>query len=238
MIWNDRLLFLHAPKTAGMSLTRMLMQSLHGHMFMSGDLSDRQKKQGRSFRKALREQLRERGLVEESKKVAITYVPGKRHETLCDAESMLTYRNESVIDFEKVFSVMRNPYDLELSRYAYLKKGLSVDKGPAQDIALNSSLREYLRSAPFFGMRPPRLHLYYSFQGSIPANLIILRYERLAKDIATYMSPFLNDDYALPFENRSEHRSYTEEYDAECEALCFNRHRWFFEKGFYEREAF
>lgn len=168
----------------------------------------------------------------------IQYLAGKRHETLVDAESFLTYRNKSIKDFEKIFCVMRNPYDLELSRYAYLRKDFPQDRGPAQRIALENDFKNYLRQAPFFGMNPPRLHLYFSMNGTLPDNLVVLKFERLNDDIETFMSPYLNAGYKLPFENASAHKKYPEVYDEETEQLCFERNRWFFEKGFYSRENF
>ncbi len=133
---------------------------------------------------------------------------------------------------------MRNPYDLELSRYAYLQKELAQDKGPAQKIALKNDFEMYLREAPFFAMNPPRLFLYYTFNKCIPDNLVILKYENLEEDIDIYLAPYLKEKYKLPFENKSKHKHYEEVYNETTEALCFERHRWFFEKGFYQRKKF
>jgi hypothetical protein len=244
MIWNDRILFIHAPKTGGMSITKMLLESLYGHVVITGHIGlegaegEKLKKIGRTLRNKLRKKLLKRLCPKEAAGIGITYVPGKRHETLNDAESILNWRNRSVDSFETVFSVMRNPYDLELSRYAYLRKGHPWDEGVAQSLALKGNFKEYLRTAPFLGKSPPRVDLYYHLRNNLIDNLVLLRFERLAKDVERYMSPYLMDGYVLPHENRSEHVAYRDKYDAECEELCFQRHRWFFEKGFYEREEF
>ncbi|MBT4491842.1 MAG: hypothetical protein HOC70_01265 [Gammaproteobacteria bacterium] len=169
------------------------------------------------------------------KKAGVTCIPGRRHETLCDAESFFSYRNMRLQNFEKIFSVMRNPYDLELSRYAYLRKNLPQDNGKAQEIALNNDYRGYLRKAPFFGMNPPRLDLYYHHNGIMPDNLVVLRFERLVEDIKCFLSPYLGEGYKLPHVNSSAHDEYAKIYDEELEKLCFERNRWFFEKGFYPR---
>lgn len=213
MIWNNKILFIHTPKTAGMSMTGMLLESLDGPVSITGPFDNRTEN-------------------------GVQYLQGKRHETLVDAESFLTYRNKSIRDFEKIFCVMRNPYDLELSRYSYLRKNLPHDKGPAQTIALENDYKNYLRQAPFFGMNPPRLHLYFSINGHLPENLVVLKFERLNEDIKTFMSPYMKPGYQLPFENASTHKKYEEVYDEETEELCFERNRWFFEKGFYARENF
>ncbi len=211
MIWNNAILFIHAPKTAGMSMTTLLCQSLEGPINVTGPY-EQQHSEGK-----------------------VTYIPGKRHETLIDAASFLTYRNMCLEQFEKIFVVMRNPYELELSRYAYLKKNLPQDRGMAQNIALEGDFRNYLSKAPFFGMNPPRLDLYYHFNGAMPDNLVILRHERLLLDLELHLALYLEAGYALPRENQSKHKGVNEMYDAEMEALCYDRHRWFFDKAFYPR---
>ncbi len=133
---------------------------------------------------------------------------------------------------------MRNPYDLELSRYAYLRKDLPQDRGKAQAIALAHDYRHYLKEAPFFGYNPPRLDLYFHIDGAIPDNLRILRFESLLEDIAGHLAPYLDPDYELPHHNASPHEHFSSVYDAEMEQLCYDRNRWFFDQGFYERLAF
>ena len=211
MIWNDTVLFIHTPKTAGMSMTSLLCEKLPGPVFVTGPYEEQQS---------------------EGK---VVYIPGKRHETLMDAASFFAYRNMRLEQFEKIFVVMRNPYDLELSRFAYLQKNLPQDRGKAQDIALEGDFREYLATAPFFGMFPPRLDLYFHLNGSIPDNMVILRYESLAADISRYMKPYLESFDTLPHENQSDHKDVSEVYNPEMEKLCYERHRWFFEKSFYAR---
>ena len=128
--------------------------------------------------------------------------------------------------------------ELELSRYAYLRNGAEHDSGLAQDIAMQGDFTIFLRDAPLFAMLPPRLHLYLTMANQIPENLVVLRFERLTKDIETYMSMYLDSNYQLPLLNKAEHASYHQEYNEERELLCFNKHRFFFEKGSYSREAF
>jgi hypothetical protein len=212
MIWNKDFLFIHVPKTAGMSMTSMLLRGLKGHVYYTGP--------------------------HERKKVGnVVSIPGKRHETLADAESTLTYMNQSISSFKKIFSVMRSPYDLEVSRYSYLRRGLSVDKGPAQEIAMSSTFKEYLEKAPFFGQFPPRLDRYYQLGCAIPDNLIILKFENLASEIRFKLAPHL-DHVELGHENISDRRPYVDMYDYESELLCYERHAWFFDKGFYARMPF
>ena len=212
MIWNKDYLFIHVPKTAGMSMTQTFLNGLEGQITYAGP--------------------------HERKKIDnIMYVPGKRHETLIDAESYFTYTNQSIFDFKKIFVVMRSPYDLEISRYAYLRKNLETDRGLAQEIALSSSFKEYLKAAPFFGQNPPRLDKYYQIGNSIPPNLVVLKYESLESEIRWKLAPHLKK-IDLGRENSSERKLVSEIFNPETEVLCFNRHKWFFEKGFYQRIDF
>ena len=211
MIWNKKILFLHCPKTAGMSMSNLLTNHLEGQVSMTID-TNKQYRKGNVF-----------------------YIPGKRHETLIDAASFFNYRNIRLDQFERIFVVMRNPYDLELSRYHYLRNNFPSDRGIAQDIALNNDFRYYLQTAPFFGMNPPRLDLYFHLNGIILENLIILRFERLLFDIRLYLDNYLNDSYSLIHKNQSEHKDFNEVYDEDMELMCYNRHSWFFDKSFYQR---
>lgn len=216
MIWNENILFLHLPKTAGMSMTALMKHYLSGRVCIS-----------------------EPGIAEKQEKDGVTYFPGKRHENLFDAESFFTYRNRSIFSFKKIFVVMRNPYDLEVSRYFYLRKGNEVDRGPAQEIAKTSSFSEYLEKAPFFGQNPPRLDKYFSMGGMMPDNLVVLRYENLENDIEFHLSPyFKSESYEFGHINKSNRKPVGELYNKETEEMCYRRHRWFFDKGFYSRVKF
>jgi hypothetical protein len=197
MIWNEQILFIHAPKTGGMSLTH----------YLSDHLPD-----GR--------------------------VTEKRHETLAEARAELANEGRRLEDFEKVFVVMRDPYTLEISRFNYLRLGHPWDVGKAQEVALHGDFKRYLAEAPFFGYFPPQLDLYYHENGSTPANLVVLRYERLNEEVEKHIAPFCREgaDVPLPRLNVTAKACFEDYYDAEAEELCFQRHRWFFDEGFYERK--
>jgi hypothetical protein len=212
MIWTSQFLFLHAPKTGGMSITELLLGGYAGQIYITGPH-------------------------DEATVGNIQYFPGRRHETLCDAESFFSCRNQSIADFEKVFVVMRNPYDMELSRYTYLRKGKPWDVGVDQDIALDGSFEEYLRSAPFFGQSPPRFDKYFHIFGRIPDNLVILRFEHINDDARRHLSPYLSS-VVLAHDNRSEHLHFERAYDIRTEELCYQRHQWVFDKSFYRRLEF
>jgi len=212
LIWNNELLFLHVPKTGGMSVTDFLLDNLALPVHYTTDSKHRRKKRAR-------------------------FHEGRRHETLVEAEGYFnSMRNSSISDFEVVVAVMRNPYDLEVSRYHYLQKGNAVDKGLAQDLAVAGDFTQYLREAPFFGASPPRIDRYFTIMGSMPDNLRIIRYENLEQDFHRLVGPHLANKRArLPHMNKSARSDWRDYFDEEAEELCYQRHAWFFDKGYYTR---
>ncbi len=215
MIWNDEVLFLHMPKTGGMSLTAYLLENLAGPVRFTADVMPRVKPHRAKF------------------------IEGRRHETMADAESYFTYRGRSIEDFEAIFVVIRNPYDLEVSRFHYLQAGHKGDAGPAQDLALAGDYEKYLREAPFFGANPPRLDRYMRLGSVVPESLRVLRHEHLADDFDEMIGPHLRHDAPkkLPRLNASKRAdNYRQYYNAVTEELCYQRHRFFFDKSFYRRD--
>lgn len=210
MIWNDQILFIHVPKTAGMSLTSLLMENLPGNVFLTGH--GKREDRGRQ-----------------------TLLPGKRHETMAEAANILEMRRRPLSSFEKIIAVLREPYTLEISRFNYLRLGHAVDKGPAQDIAMKGDFKEYLRRAPFFGFYPPRLDLYYHLFGLVPDNAIFIRFEELNTGLHQHVMPYLEGTPSIPHTNKTGKSRFEDYYDEEAEELCYGRHRWFFDKGFYPR---
>ncbi|MEM7139529.1 MAG: hypothetical protein AAF548_00755 [Actinomycetota bacterium] len=213
MIWTDDVLFLHVPKTGGISITDHLLEHLNGSVSYTAEQPAKQA-YGASF------------------------AHGRRHELMVEAQAFFQARGRSLEDFEEIFAVMRNPYDLEVSRYHYLQKGHEIDRGIAQDLAMEGDFTAYLEDAPFFGWSPPNIAGYYRIGERIPANLRILRFENLAAEINTRMNAHLDPDRGvLPHRNSSERDAYARYYDGRSEQLCYERHRWFFDLGFYPRLA-
>ncbi|MEE9414331.1 MAG: hypothetical protein V3V01_03530 [Acidimicrobiales bacterium] len=187
--------------------------------------------------------LRENGWVTspvaESQSKHLSWVPGSRHETMEQAIDFFAERGIALCDFERIFTVMRNPYDLEYSRYSYLRKNYEQDRGPAQDLAMIGDFRSYLPTAPFFGQLPPRLDEYYRLpDGTFPNNSAILPFERLEHSVRTHLGPYLRKGWRLTRENRSTSGGYRDVYDAELEEICYRRNQWFFDEGYFKRLTF
>jgi hypothetical protein len=77
---------------------------------------------------------------------------------------------------------------------------------------------------------------YYFLDGEMPANLRILRFERLADEVREALRQIgITGDAEFPWLNRSNHGKYTSYYDRESERLVYEQCRWFFDHGYYER---
>ncbi len=155
MIFNEDFLFIHVPKTAGMSLSKALLRSLKGQVFYAVQKGHAKQSYGE------------------------TIVEGKRHQTLASADD---YLDSMGLDcrlhtFKFIMAMVRNPYDMEISRYQYLRKGHEWDRGEAQDLALKGSFADFVaRSTWWFDFAD-----YYTVNGVIPDNLHIIKFEGFAE---------------------------------------------------------
>ena len=81
-----------------------------------------------------------------------------------------------------------------------------------------------------------RLTKYYFLGGEMPANLRILRFERLADEVREALGEIgIRGDADFPWLNRSDHGPYVDYYDADSERLVYEECRWIFEQGHYQR---
>lgn len=209
MIFNDRLLFLHVPKTAGMAMTQALLQGLPGPVFCTAPA-------GHHPDRVAQEQV----------------LPGTRHETLAGARRVLATQGRDLAGFERIVAVVRNPYAQEASRFHYLRKGHGFDRGPAQDLALAGDFEAFaVHSAWWFD----DIAAYYTLDGVAPPNLRLLRHERLADDFKEFVQPFLRADTALPYLNASGDSGASACLTPAAEAAIHAKYRWLFDAGLYPR---
>ncbi len=214
MLWSRRLLFIHVPKTGGMSLTTHLLRTLDAPVYLS--IPEGHAPPGIDDR--------------------VVVVPGKRHETLAEARDLLAARGVAFEDFDPVVVVARNPYEMEVSRFFYLAKGNPWDRGRDQDLALAGDFERFALESCL-----PSLHLerYYTIDGHKPDTLRVLRFERLQEDFAELASAYgLPAPAALPRENATRHGPYREYFSARIEPVVYERYRFVFDAGLYPRESF
>jgi len=171
----------------------------------------------------------------------VKYMPGIRHERLTQAAQALSPFSRKLEDFDCIISVMRNPYDLEVSRYHFLRLGYhgvrGLSAGRAQDIAFKGDFVQFADSAPFFGRLPARIEDWYVLNGKMPENLCILRFETLADDLLRVVGRLYRIKRGLPRLNATEHQNYRRYLTAETETAIYRKFRWLFDSGFYKRQT-
>src|SRR5262245_23510957 len=115
MLFSDRLLFLHVPKAGGTSIVRYLLDVLPKPVHYSLPA----------------------GHLEGDEPEGVTRFHGVAHESLEEARAVLPRWGRRLDEFPMVISCVRNPYALEVSRYAFLRKDLGrVMYGPGTQQAL------------------------------------------------------------------------------------------------------
>ena len=241
MLLTDRLLFLHVPKTGGTSVTSFLIRNLPGQITstepaeLPSQMSDlpfsaRAKLQLKQWRRDI-------GFLRHPR---LRRIPGVRHETLKQAAQTLTGLGRNLADFETIIAVIRNPYDLEVSRFHFFRRGHLGIRGfaheYAEELAQSGDFTAFAERAAYHGHLPGRIEDWFEIDGRIPANLRILRFETLQADLARELAPFCRMVSPLPWLNASAHAPYRDYLTPRIESAIYQKYRWPFDRGFYSRE--
>jgi hypothetical protein len=215
VLWNRQLLFIHVPKTGGMSITKHLMRWLPGPVYLAVP-------EGHEPRNPPQQ---------------VRVVAGRRHATLDQARDALAPYGLNLHDVPLITAVVRNPYDMEVSRFFYLRKGNPWDSGPDQELAMSGNFEEFALGV---ARRSLRMERYYTIDGLTPSNLHLLRFERLQEDFGRLAALVDLPKTAghLPRANATEHRRYREYMTQRAAEAVYRRYQWVFDSGLYEREAF
>ena len=212
MICNDSLLFVHVPKTGGMSITHSLLNNLPKPVYYfvpEGDVENLPK--------------------------GVKVIPGKRHEFL---EESLELAEGLGITPSLILACIRSPYEMEVSRFFYLRKGHPWDKGPAQKLAMTNDFEKFAIESPYHGRSTPLIHKYFEVDGEIPDSLRILKHESLDDDYAAVMAELDIKAGPLPKQNTTEHDRFEKYITPAVEEAIYERFRWVFDKGLYQRFSF
>ncbi|MEM1404579.1 MAG: hypothetical protein AAGG55_14675 [Pseudomonadota bacterium] len=212
MVFNDDILFIHVPKTAGMAVSHALLKALPRPVYYAvqagheGDVED------------------------------VTVIEGRRHQRLVDVDEWfesvgLPHR---VATFKHVLVMVRNPYALEVSRYHYLQAGHPWDAGEAQTLALEGDFDAFVRKSRWWFDFAD----YYSVNGVTPRNLRILRQEGFTIELAARLSDVRVDALEIEELNVSNPKAYAEHMAPELEPLVYAKYQFLFDQGFYSREVF
>jgi hypothetical protein len=212
VIFNENLLFVHVPKTAGMSISAHLLELLPGPVYVTAAEPETAVGPG------------------------VVQLPGHRHERLCEVDDVVGPHGFSLKRFPLILAVIRNPYELEVSRYAYLQAGHAHDGGPAQRLAMMQDFETFASDSPYYGKRHSGIEGYFTVSGRRPEALRVVRYEQLDDDLREALASVgLASVAQLPWRNRSRHDHWRCYYTPAAEQAVYERFRWVFEQGWYPR---
>jgi hypothetical protein len=214
VIFCKDLLFIHIPKTGGMSVSQYLLKLLPKPVYYAQPTPD--------------DNIRDKGILQ---------IPGKRHESLEEARKVVAEYGFEVRNFPLILAILRNPYSLEVSRYAYLRAGHPWDRGPNQQLALMGDFETFAKESFYHGGPSKTIESYLLLDGKLPENLEIVRFEELIEGMEKALRRIgIEGGVAdFPWVNRSQHGDHRSYYTEGAEEAVYRRYKWVFDHGFYER---
>ena len=209
MLVSQDVLFIHPPKTGGLSVTQFLINNLPGEIIITVP----------------------EGHHSPSDKVRV--MRGQRHENLPQAEKWLKVLGRKLSDFKAIVAVIRNPYEIEVSQFYYLRLGYPHDQGPGQEIALSGDFDRFCREVPYphFGARP--IESWYTVNGASPSNLVLIRAENLVREMTDAIAQVCPIKKPMPHLNATQHKDWREYVNSVNEPLIYAKYKWLYQ--FYER---
>lgn len=216
MIFSDRLLFLHVPKTGGSSVVHYLLDALPKPAFYSRPAD-----------------------MKATVPPGVTVFEGVAHEDLAEARVILERRGLGLDPFPVIVACVRNPYALEVSRFAFLRRDLnSYNHGTQQALALLDDFELFAICSRPHGQRP--LESYFTLDGVVPPNLRIVRLESLDKDLPACLAAGGIDGSTtrIPHSNATQHEHFRQYYNATSEQAVYEKYKWVFNAGLYPRLRF
>lgn len=211
ILFNDHILFVHNPKTAGTSLLSYLKETLLGNVRTAG--------------------VQQLGTYHPSLSMALGYACG------------VTGR----MGFDRVLSVIRNPFDREVSMYLYFREVLSTSPGLATDLPDLAMQKRVFKSAEL-GFKDYikwlwntegtvdvwRSRCFYErAEGWTLEGLQVLRFEHLKDDLAKTLGHTIVD---LPDTNRSTRKPTAYYFDTETCDSVRKSYSWMFDSGYYSEQ--
>jgi hypothetical protein len=158
------------------------------------------------------------------------------HHSLAEYSAILRSRG---VDPEKlrILTTIRNPLDHVVSIYLFWRtKGDPSGRAhiqAAKSLSFNAFVAYYVAS-PHADCRVYDELLLIN--GALPANVIVLRLEKLATEADELLNGKLglNIPVSIPHVNRSEHGPSMEYFQPETLRLVRDRYAWAFDQGYYQ----
>lgn len=192
MIYSKSVVFIHAPKTGGMSVTRFLVNVLDDPVVVVAPTSART----HSLEMAATPQAAAK----------LSHVQGNRHETCTQAAALIQAQGWQMPPM--AFSMIRHPADMLLSYYKHMRKphvwkrmGMSREtlRGVPQ-MAMTLPFDAFVRIRGYYGRTEDEILDYYRTDVFEQLDIVPL------KDIAEYLSQKLSHLPAFSA-TRLEHRN-------------------------------
>ena len=216
MLINDDFAFIHFPKTAGKSLTKYLIAAWDDPIY------------GRVSAGQLRE-------LADVMRPGVTLEVDRGHENIRRTSVILRERGRRIEDLRAVFVCIRNPYDIAVSTYffmreTYIQNTTSLRFRMAAELTFEEFWKNDISKSP-----PER---WLTLNGRVMANQRFIRFESLREDLAQLAVEFSFRDAELPHLNRSRRGHYGEYMTPVAEQAIYKRFEYMFTAGYYRRESF
>jgi hypothetical protein len=165
----------------------------------------------------------------------LTIIDGRGHENIIAARNILDeYNNKLLESFKAIIVAIRNPYDLMVSNYFFMRDTYFNNRDKANfQIAEQNSFEDY---AVKVNIAP--VESWMTIDRQQPKNLRIIRFENLQEDFDKLANEFRFKSIKLPHINKSSHGHYTEYLSETAEAAIYEKFKYLFEMGFYSRHRF
>lgn len=215
MLWCEDYLFVHYPKTAGKTLTRFFVQAWPRPI--AGYIS--------------RGQVNELADCELEKTGILV---GRGHENLSRSFEIVAEAGADAHAMKAIFCCIRNPYDLMVSNYHFMKETFKANSDRPNFIIANEN--DFVDYCEMVGVTSPRN--WMTVDGKQPDNLQIIRFEHMQADLARYSEKFGFVMPELGHLNASSRAHYSEYMCERSERAIAEKFSYWFDEGYYEREMF
>lgn len=215
MLWCDDYLFVHYPKTAGKTLTRFFVQAWPRPI--AGYISKGQVHELADC------ELEKTGIV-----------VGRGHENLKQSAEIVAEAGGDIRNMKGIFCCIRNPYDLMVSNYHFMRQTYPANKERNNFIIAHEN--SFVDFCEKVGVSSPSN--WMTLDGVQPDNLQIIRFEQMNDDLNRFSEKFGFDMPVLGHLNASKRAHYSEYMCERTEKAIAEKFSYWFDKGYYQRESF
>ena len=213
MLFNDEFVFLHYPRSAGKSLTRYMIEAWQGPIH--GLVSLRQTKE-----------------LEDVMRPDVFLEAVGAHQTVSQAKAILAERGKHIEEFRAVFLGIRDPYDMAVSRYCFMRRTYQWN----QDRPTFRKAHELEFEEFWLSYRANLGDAFLTIDGAVLENQRFIRFETLQEDLDAISVEYGFNPASLAHLNSTPHDHYSNYVKTpRCEQAIYERFRYLFDTGLYPR---